>query len=205
MWGGQPAAGIQQHRALAQHRQQVAQKLRDGGGAQLPRDIDRVGPFQHPHRALQFRLVDPVEKVMQRGNVAHHQIAQDALIRPFLRLVDLVFQRADPRLEHRCRRRQALVKDALQFAKAGVAQHLRESHEARRVHAAAVGDGVDRQHRHVVGILGQEHGDLLRRLCSSRRNGRARHGSASRSRRGRQALMSPQMSSGKSVGCAGKA
>ena len=161
--GRQPPACVQQHRALAQHRQHIAQKLDHRLRPQLPDQIDRIRRFQQVCRQGQRGRVHADQQLLQRGHVPRHQIGEKPHL-AFPRAAQFRLQRPHPRIEPRGRRGQPPLEHRLQLLEAPIAQRLRIAHEAGGVDAAFRPDGIDRQHRHVVRVLRQVKGDLLIRL-----------------------------------------
>ena len=92
---GEPAALVEQHRALVEHREDVAQEHHHRRGAQLADEVDRLGPLHHLGRLGDRRAVDVAEEVAQRGDVAHHEVGEEAGRALLLRADQLVLQRAD--------------------------------------------------------------------------------------------------------------
>ena len=157
-FGCQPAGRIEQHHLALQHGEQITQQQGQRLGAQLTGDVDGMRLGEQPCRIGQQLLAHRVEQTFEGGDVAHHQIMKDAL--PAL-AGEFGIERADALAETGCRGRQPRLEHRLQVLEAGVAQPLRETHEARGMHATLGGDGIDRFECDDIGILGEEARNLL--------------------------------------------
>ena len=157
-FGCQPAGRIEQHHLALQHGEQIAQQQGQRLGAQLTGDVDGLRLGEQPRGIGEQLLAHRVEQTLERGDVAHHEIMQDALT---ALAGEFGIERADALAEAGCCGRQPRLEHRLQVLEAGVAQPLRETHEARGMHATLGGDGIDRFECDDIGILGEEARNLL--------------------------------------------
>ena len=95
----QTSAGIEQHAAFAEHRQDVAQEISDRGRAELAKQINDLRLLQQGHGLLEIRLGDLGEQVLKRGDVPHDQVAKEPAFAAVFASAEFAFERLDPRLE----------------------------------------------------------------------------------------------------------
>ncbi len=154
------ATGIEQHGALAQHGQHIAQQVDHRRGPQLPDQIDRVGLLHHVGGERDALGINVGQQILQGCDIPRHEVAEESDV-AFPRAPQFAFQRLDPRVEAGRGGRQPALEHDLEILEALVAKGLRIADKTGGVNPAFLADGIHRQHRDIVRILRQEQGDLL--------------------------------------------
>ena len=161
--GDHPGEAVDEVGALVGVAERIGEVGRDRKRAAQADEVDGLGRGDQADAALEVRLARRLVEVLQRRDVALHELVHQVGRRLGADVAGALVELADPLGVARARRQreQLVAEQLLHVARAVVPEGLGEADDRRGLHLAALGDHRERLEAEVVRVLERVCRDLL--------------------------------------------